>query len=181
MILNDQRQLGKIRRGNIHAFEQLFHSYYQGMYAYALSLLHKPEICEEVVQDVFYNIWKNREAIRITKSWQSYLFRAVYNNSMMYLRKQQRERPLEEKLLQGTRDSEDPHLILQYEEAEDLVSDVLEKLPERCRQIYLMNRRDGLKYKEIAQQLDISVKTVEANMGKALKALRKVLEKYGQV
>jgi len=181
MVLKDQQQLKRIRRGDIASFEKLFHHFYSGLCVYAGSLVQKGEIAEEVVQDVFYNIWKNRDTLRISRSWQSYLYRAVYNNSMMYLRKMRRERPMEDQLASQMQiRSEDPADIMEFEEVTALVARTLEELPERTREIFEMNRQQGLKYREIAEQLSISVKTVEANMGKALKALRLSLRKYEQ-
>ncbi len=147
----------------------------------AMSLLGKPEVAEEVVQDVFYNIWKNRETLRITRSVQSYLYRSAYNNSMMYLRKMRREFFLEDgNSTDQAVDSPDPAQALQLNEVSELIASTLERLPERTRQIFYLNRQEGLKYREIADKLSISVKTVEANMGKALKALRSSMEKYEQ-
>jgi RNA polymerase sigma-70 factor (ECF subfamily) len=182
MILKDQHQLRKLREGDIGSFEKLFHLHYKGMFGYSLSLVRSVEVAEEVVQDVFYNIWKNRESLRITHSWQSYLYRAVYNNSMMVLRKSRREFRLEDEMvpeMEGS--SQDPSQEMQFQEVSDLVSVTLEGLPERTRQIFLLNRQEGLRYKEIAEKLSISVKTVEANMGKALKALKSSLQQYGEV
>ena len=131
------------------------------------------------MQDVFYNVWKNRESIRITQSWKSYLYRSVYNNSMMYLRKVRREISLEEGLFpEKAGGSPDPLQELEFQEVSAMVSDTIGRLPERTREIFLLNRQEGLKYREIAERLSISVKTVEANMGKALSALRNSMEKY---
>jgi len=179
MILKEQHQLRKIRRGDIKSFEKLFFSFYPGLLRYAETLVRKVEIAEEIVQDVFYNVWKNREAIRITHSWKSYLYRSVYNNSMMYLRKTRREIVLEEGLFpEKEGNSQDPFQELELAEVTAVVSDTVSRLPERTREIFLLNRQEGLKYREIAERLSISVKTVEANMGKALKELRSSLEKY---
>ena len=181
MIPKEQQQLKKIRKGDIDSFERLFHRFYSGLCSYAGSLVRKEEIAEEVVQDVFYNIWKNRESLKITRSWQSYLYRSVYNNSMMYLRKTRREFYMDERAsMEHAADSPDPAELMQYHEISELVSKTIENLPERTKEIFRLNRQEGLKYKEIADRLSISVKTVEANMGKALKALRINLEKYGQ-
>ena len=181
MVLKEQQQLRKIQKGDIQSFEKLFHRYYSGLCGYAETLVGKKEVAEEVVQDVFYNIWKNREALKISKSWQSYLYRAAFNNSMMYLRKMRREQPLNEG---GSLDPEvgtpDPSQLMQLNEVSELVSKTLKDLPEKTREIFRLNRQEGLKYREIADRLSISVKTVEANMGKALKALRNSLEKYEQ-
>jgi len=181
MVLKEQQQLRKIRKGDLDSFEKLFHQYYPGMCAYADSLLGKPEVAEEVVQDVFYNIWKNRDSLKITRSLQSYLYRSAYNNSMMYLRKMRREHFLDDgHTFDFEADSPDPSQVLQLNEVSELVSRTLEGLPERTREIFRLNRQEGLKYREIADRLSISVKTVEANMGKALKALRNSMEKYEQ-
>jgi len=181
MVLKEQQHLRKIQKGDIQSFEKLFHRYYSGLCGYAETLVGKKEVAEEVVQDVFYNIWKNREALKISKSWQSYLYRAAFNNSMMYLRKMRREQPLNEG---GSLDPEvgtpDPSQLMQLNEVSELVSKTLKDLPEKTREIFRLNRQEGLKYREIADRLSISVKTVEANMGKALKALRNNLEKYEQ-
>jgi RNA polymerase sigma-70 factor (ECF subfamily) len=179
MVLKEQQQLRRIRRGEIGSFEALFHTYYRGLFGYARNLIRSEEVAEEVVQDVFYNVWKNRESLRITRSWQSYLYRSVYNNSMMYLRKTRREYAMEEGNFpepEGT--SPDPSQEIQFREMSDLVSLTIEEMPERTREIFLLNRQEGMKYREIAERLSISVKTVEANMGKALRTLRESLEKY---
>jgi RNA polymerase sigma-70 factor (ECF subfamily) len=139
------------------------------------------EVAEEVVQDVFYNIWKNRESIRIRYSVQSYLYRSAYNHSMMHLRKMRREHFMEDLTsLEPELNAPDPAQVIQLDEVAELISRTLEKLPERTRQIFRMNRQEGLKYREIAEKLSISEKTVEANMGKALKALRNSMERYEQ-
>ena len=77
-------------------------------------------------------------------------------------------------------DAPDPSQVIQLDEVSNLITQTLEKLPERTREIFRLNRQEGLKYREIAQKLSISEKTVEANMGKALKALRNSMEKYEQ-
>jgi len=181
MVLKEQQQLRKIQKGDITSFEALFHHYYNGLCGYSESLVGKKEVAEEVVQDVFFNIWKNRETLRIRQSLQSYLYRAAYNNSMMYLRKMRREHFMEDlSRPEPFVDAPDPSQVLQLDEVSNLIAQTLESLPERTREIFRMNRQEGLKYREIAQKLSISEKTVEANMGKALKALRNSMERYEQ-
>jgi len=181
MILKEQHQLRKIRKGDINTFKNLFNRFYSGLLRYAVTLVRKEEIAEEIVQDVFYNVWKNRESTRITQSWKSYLYRSVYNNSMMHLRKTKREFSVDEGLFPEKEGSfPDPFQEMEYQEVSALVSKAIGDLPARTREIFILNRQDGLKYREIAEKLSISVKTVEANMGKALKALRNSLEKYRQ-
>ncbi len=182
MNLTEHRTLSRIRKGDIKSFENLFHHYYPGMCSYAESLIKKENVAEEIVQDVFYNIWKNRNDLRITSSWQSYLYKAVFNNSMMHLRKSKREMPLDERWAESqVQSSDNPAEELDAKELNAVILNTLQKLPERTRQIFNMNRFEGLKYKEIAEKLSISVKTVEANMGKALKALRSSLEEFSKI
>ncbi|MCF8346992.1 MAG: RNA polymerase sigma-70 factor [Bacteroidales bacterium] len=179
MTNRDLRQLKKIRKGDVKAFEQLFHLYYPGLCNYAGSLLRKPEIAEEVVQDVFYNIWKNRKVLNLHTGWHSYLYRSVYNNAMMALRKTRRELPLDEQWAESQLDAEDQSSEeLEAGELHTVMLVTLQQLPERTREIFSLSRFEGLKYKEIADKLSISVKTVEANMGKALKALRITLDEF---
>jgi RNA polymerase sigma-70 factor, ECF subfamily len=181
MVLKEQQQLRKIRKGDISSFEELFHQYYNGLCSYAQNLLGLKEVAEEVVQDVFYNIWKNRESLLIRQSLKSYLYRSAYNNSMMYLRKMRREYFMEDlSRPEPSMDAPDPLEVIQLDEVSGVILRTLEALPERTREIFRMNRQEGLKYREIAQKLSISEKTVEANMGKALKALRNSLERYEQ-
>ena len=179
MNIRETRILNKIRKGDVEAFESLFHQYYPGMCSYAESLLKHPEIAEEIVQDVFYNIWKNRTDLNIYASWQSYLYRSVFNNAMMHLRKNKKEQPLDEtwaaeQLHSGELHSEE----MDAREMNAAMIYTLESLPDRTQEIFRLSRFEGMKYNEIATQLSISVKTVEANMGKALKALRNSLEKF---
>ena len=179
MILSEQYQLRKIRKGDIQAYEQLFYRFFDGMFRYASSIVKTGEVAEEIVQDVFYNLWKNRESLRIHSSWKSYLYRAVYNNSLMYLRKHRMESISQETGGSGLESGlPGPDQQLQLEEMTQVVSATLDNLPERTRQIFNMNRNEGMKYTEIAKELSISVKTVEAHMGKGLKALRSSIKKY---
>ena len=179
MNIKETRILNKIRRGDVKAFEAIFHQYYPGMCSYAESLVSKSEVAEEVVQDVFLNIWKNRNDINIVVSWQSYLFRSVFNNSMMYLRKTKRETSLDESWARNiAQENSEPEDEMNAREMNAVIIFTLQSLPERTRQIFNLSRFEGLKYKEIADRLSISVKTVEANMGKALKALRLSLDEF---
>jgi RNA polymerase sigma-70 factor (ECF subfamily) len=181
MVLKERQQLKRIQKGDMASFEALFNRFYPGLCAYARSLVGTKEVAEEVVQDVFYNIWKNRETIRIRYSVQSYLYRSAYNHSMMHLRKMRREYFMED--VSGPEpemNAPDPSQAIQLDEVSGLIAETLENLPERTREIFRMNRQEGMKYKEIAEKLSISEKTVEANMSKALRALRKSMEKYEQ-
>lgn len=180
MKKNDQYILKQLRKGDIKVFESLFHSFHPGMLLYSISILKNRSLAEEVVQDVFYNIWKNRNEFLIKTSWHSYLYKSVYNNSLMVLRKKDRSMRLEEDTLKNIPGNGiDPSEEIDFNVLNSAVKKTLEEMPERTRNIFSMSRNEGMKYKEIAKQLNISIKTVEANMGKALRAFRLSLKDYG--
>jgi len=178
MRLKEQQILRRIRKGDLNTFENLFHANYPGMCSYSESLLKREDVAEEIVQDVFMNIWKNRENLKITTSLHSYLYRSVFNNSMMYLRKNKKESRLDIQWADSTSHPDDPVEEMNARELNAVIIFTLEGLPERTRQIFAMSRYEGMKYEEIAGKLGVSVKTVEANMGRALKALRNSVEEF---
>jgi len=180
MKINDRNILKQLRKGDIKSFESLFHQFHKGMSLYSISLLKNEMLAEEVVQDVFYNIWKNRNEFNLNSNWQSYLYKSVYNNSMMQIRKNKKEIRVEDEYLANIEDMKpDPSIEMDLGELNKTIESTLKLLPERTRNIFKMSRFQGMKYNEIAIKLAISVKTVEANMGKALKAFRVSLRNYG--
>ncbi|MBX2946716.1 MAG: RNA polymerase sigma-70 factor [Cyclobacteriaceae bacterium] len=155
------------------AFAQFFRLLYKPLMAACLPLIGSVELAEEIVSDVFCAIWKNRKTIQVHTSIKAYLFTSIRNRAFDYLRKLKREK---------STDLEHAHGIASPEESqEDLmetrvlterVESAINSLPPQCRTIFLLNREKGLKYREIAEQLSISIKTVETHMGRALKHLR---------
>lgn len=168
-----------IAKGNAKYFEALFKEYYTQMCRMALKYVKSPDIAEEIVQDIFYNLWKKRKDISINASIKSYMFRSVFNNSLQYLQHQNVVRKfVNEKQYLNNFEEYNPHEALKYNELLGVLNTALSSLPERTRSIFLYSRFEGLKYHEIADKLAISIKTVEANMGKALKHLRLTLSDY---
>lgn len=178
-MLHDYMVFGKIKEGDIKTFEQVFRQYYIPLCIYSSGITGRTEISEEVVQDVFYNIWKDREQIRILHSLKSYLYGAVKNLSLRYLENLSvQERYLQKAINNNPVSDPSPQEQMEYKELEHIINRTLNKLPERRMQIFKMHRMDGKKYKEIAESFSISVKTVEAEMTKAYKTLRQEIEKY---
>ena len=119
---------------------------------------------------------RDREKINIESSLNGYLFRSVHNKCLHYIEHNRVvERHAEDILNRQAEIQESPSDILNYKELQEKVARILERLPERCGKIFTMSRFEGLKYNEIAEKLSVSVKTVEANMGRALKEFRKEL------
>jgi RNA polymerase sigma-70 factor (ECF subfamily) len=179
-MLNDILLFGKIKEGDVRTFEEVFRRYYIPLCLFASGITGRKEIAEDAVQDVFYNIWKDREKIRVLHSVKNYLYGAVKNQSLRYLENLAvRERYMENLHHEGqTAREPSPQEYLEYKELEHLINIALNRLPERCMQVFKMHRMDGKKYKEIAAHLSISVKTVEAEMTKAYKTLRREIENY---
>lgn len=179
-MLNDLVVFKKIKEGDITTFEKIFRQYYTPLYLYAFSITGRKDVSEEAVQDVFYNIWKERENIQILRSVKNYLYGAVRNHSLRYLEQLVvQERHREHVWNNQTNEADlSPQELLEYKELENIITNVLNKFPERRLQIFRMHRAKGMKYKEIAESYSISVKTVEAEMTKAYRALRLEIEKY---
>ncbi len=171
--------LKRIQKGDLKEFERLFRELYSPLCLYANKYLQDRDKAEEVVQDIFYGIWKNRERLDIKVSFKSYLYRAVQNNCLQLIQ----HHAVEDKYKQYVKNEIshfqlDPVKEMELQEMNKVVEETLESLPERCKEIFSMSRFEGLKYREIAEKLQISTKTVEANMGKALQAFRKSLKQY---
>ncbi len=168
----------KIQKGDIRVFESLFREYYEQLCQWAYQYLNDRDASEEVVQDLFYNIWLKRESILFRTSVKSYLYKSVSNNCKMILRQKNRRTEIEAEMAKNTAVMESPENMLESDELNDVVNKTLDDLPLRSATIFIMSRFDGMKYSEIANELQISVKTVEANMSKALALFRKNLEEY---
>lgn len=175
-MMADRDIIRRIRKGDIGQFEFLFRYSYASLVNYTKTILKDTDTAEEIVQDLFYVLWRDRKKLNITTSIKGYLFRAVYNKSMHYIEHRKVVQEHAKKTKTSTSiDTDDPAEILKYKELHEKIAVIIAKLPERCARIFCMNRFEGLKYAEIANELSISVKTVEANMGKALKKFRNEL------
>ena len=175
-MIRDTEIIGRIRNGDIKEFESLFRSSYVSLVRYATTILKDHDTAEEIVQDLYFRIWQDREKLNIESSLNGYLFRSVHNRCLHYIEHNRVvDRHAEEMSYRQTESPESPSDILNYKELQEKVARILEKLPERCGKIFTMSRFEGLKYSEIAEKLSVSVKTVEANMGRALKEFRKEL------
>ena len=174
-MLNDLFVLTKIKEGDVKAFEGIFRLYYSPLCLYAASITGSMDVAEEIVQELFYVFWKEKEKLQVFRSLKSYLYGAVRNQSLQYCEHQEVRNRYRENVLSGN-----PQDQLEYKELEALINRTLSKLPERRLRIFRMQRFEGKKYAEIASALSLSVKTVEAEMTKALQTLRKEIENYTQ-
>lgn len=181
-MLNDLSLVHKIKEGDIHAFEQLFRAYYQPLLLYGVNIVKREEIVEEIIQDIFYVLWRDRSKIRIFQSIKAYLYKSVYNESLQHLKKTSvRERyhqTVQSRTVQPT--VETPEEALEAKELKELIESSLNQATKRQQEIYLSHREEGMTYAEIAQKHSVSIKTVEAEISKVLRLLRKSIEQYCQ-
>jgi RNA polymerase sigma-70 factor (family 1) len=175
-MIRDTEIIRRIRQGDKGQFESLFRSSYASLVRYAKRIIKDHDTAEEIVQDFFVRFWQEKEKITIESSLNGYLFRAIHNRCLHWIdHNKVVEKHKQEMSLKESVNNETPADIIQAKELQQKIATVLERLPERCSRIFCMNRFEGLKYSEIAEKLSVSVKTVEANMGKALKEFRKAL------
>lgn len=179
MTPQNTARLKAIRKGNIFEYELLFRAYYQPLLSYAKSIIKLDADAEEIVQDIFFVLWKNRKSLDIHTSFSAYLYKSVYNNCLQHLRREKIKLNFQmDKQNWNYHESMSPGEILQYNELYDKINRIVNELPENCQTIFKLNRFNGMKYSEIAEKLAISIKTVEANMTKALKHLRRQMNEY---
>ncbi|MFN8357935.1 MAG: RNA polymerase sigma-70 factor [Spirosomataceae bacterium] len=179
MQLTDSEVIEAIRQGNERVFEQVFRKYYASLCQYANSILKDSEDAEEVVQNLFCTWWEKRVFVDINVSIKAYLYRSVHNhclNRVKHLKIQDTYRQHNADVLEQTQVSATDQL--QYNELQQQLQQAIDRLPEQCRLVFRLSRFEELKYAEIAEQLGISVKTVENQIGKALKILRTQLADF---
>jgi RNA polymerase sigma-70 factor (ECF subfamily) len=175
-MISDAEKIRRIRQGDAGQFESLFRSSYVSLVRYAKTILKDHDTSEEIVQDLFCRLWQNKENIKIESSLNGYLFRSVHNRCLHWIEHNRVvDKHVREMANKDTDRVINPAEEIQYKELQSKIAHVLELLPERCGKIFCMNRFEGLKYSEIAEKLSVSVKTVEANMGRALKEFRNAL------
>ena len=153
-------------------FELIFKKNYSNLVLYTFKLLGDYNESEDVVQDVFFSYWKKKDELELSGSLESYLFGAVRNQCQNKIRHLSVIRSFKTQHAFEDRLAENPYNTLVGSEMEATIKKTLNNLPELTREIFKKNRFESKKYKEIAQELQISIKTVEAHMGKVLKAMR---------
>jgi RNA polymerase sigma-70 factor (ECF subfamily) len=165
------------------AFASLFKKCYTPLCYYAMKTVASREVAEEVVSDVFVKFWNNRHKIQVHSSFDSYLYRSVKNHSLDFLRSSLNEKFNKESLSEYhaeniAADYDTPIEQLSTQETTYHIEQAISKLPKQCQLVFRMNRIEGLKYREVADKLQISMKAVESNMTRALKQLREQLAYY---
>lgn len=160
-------------------FELLFRRYHKVLCSHAVRFVYSKEVAEDIVSDVFCRFWKTRAYESVNSSYRYYLFRSVRNEAYNYLKLEfHRFENLEDTAYNISGLSAQPDNVAQYEEVLRQVESLVESLPPQCRRVFLLSRFEGKKYQEIADELDISIKTVEVHIGKALELMRRGLKNH---
>lgn len=170
--------LARIARGDRGAFELLFREHYAALVRFGEGLLRSRELAEDTVQEVLLNLWRQRETVRVDDSVRAYLYRAVRNRALNHIRNERVRREAVPQLVLESREAEAGDAGLLETELETAVRAAVAELPPRCREVFELSRVRGLRYSEIAETLGISIKTVETQMGRALKSLRERLAPF---
>ncbi len=168
----------KLQVGNEQAFQVLFRKYYSALCVFARQLLNDSELAEETVQDMFVRIWEKRESLNIETSVKHYFFRSVRNHCLNQIQHEKIKKQYANMVLESAQSEFDPDQHYIEVGLVQRIEESIESLPPKRKEIFKLSREQGLKYKEIADTLNISVKTVEAQMGLALKHLREELKEF---
>ncbi len=157
-------------------FESVFRSYYDQLAAFAYQYVSNTDLAEEIVQEMFSNLWAKSDGITIKTSIKSYLYGSVRNACLNHLKHLKVQKQHQEYEMQKSDFQEVD--FLELDELQQKIDEALAKLPTKCREVFELSRFEEMKYKEIAVELNISIKTVESQMGRALKVMRDSLGKY---
>ncbi|MDP4679792.1 MAG: RNA polymerase sigma-70 factor [Cyclobacteriaceae bacterium] len=179
--MEDQSDIfvSRLRNKDKNAFEIVFNQYYKTLCGYANKYLDDTDVAEEIVQEVFVKFWEKCESIAPDSSIKSYLYRSVHNTCLNHI-KHLKVRDNYRQYVMVKMETESYNFFDDVEDTnlEKKIYDAIDELPPQCQKIFKLSRFEGLKYQEIADHLGLSIKTIEVQMGKALKVLRQKLRAY---
>lgn len=179
MELREHQLMDTLKAGDITAFEMLFRTYYQPLCNYAYTFVQDRDEAEEIVQSTFLSVWEKKETLEIQTAVKPYLYAMVRNACLNVLKHEKiKQQHAAIELAVAERSAESVARTVMASELETKIYQAMDVLPPQCRTIFKLSRFEELKYAEIAAQLDISIKTVENQMGKALKIMREQLKDY---
>lgn len=175
---DQDRLLAGLKSNNSIALKEIFESLYPLVYHTILRVVEETSLAEDLAQEVFIRFWNKRQKIDIKYTLPAYLKKMALNQALGYLRSNKSKFSDEVPLNEPLPATENPdHRVLDLELAEHMDA-AIDSLPERCKLVFRLSRFEGLSYQEISDALQISIKTVENQMGKALKILREKMKPY---
>jgi RNA polymerase sigma-70 factor (family 1) len=178
----DDAILLKLKQNDEQALELLFKTHYKALLRFAKTILKDASQAEDTVQDVFIKIWEKRQNLIINTSLKSYLYMAVRNHCLNALKLNERKYWMEEGMENDEKiASNDVENKLIAKSLQQQITQAVELLPDKCKLTFQLSRYENMSYKEIAETMNVSIKTVENQMGKALATLRNCLSPYLQL
>ena len=170
--MDDNDGVSALIQGDRKAYKRLFEKYYQLLLSYIISYTHNRSQAEDLVQQAFVDLWEDRRKLNPNKSPKNYLYAIARNRYLDSVNNQKRQSKLLESVWErALRERIEENTEIQEKRIEKLKI-VIESLPPKCKRIFELNKMDGLRYQDIAELLDISIKTIEAQMGIAFKKIR---------
>lgn len=170
---NDINLIYDLKKGESRAYTFLVNTYHHKLCIYASNLTNNSDLAEDIVQNVFMNIWKQKHNLKDDLAIKSYLYKSVYNEFINQYRKQKKVLPIEKKHFEAISNIIEEEDEVSLQKLITIVKSEIENLPPKCKQSFLLSKQDGLTNIEIAEYLDISIKTVEAHITKAFFILQK--------
>jgi RNA polymerase sigma-70 factor (ECF subfamily) len=182
---NEQQLFEKLRNSDEAAFRIIYNNYSSKLYYFVFEFIPLKDIAENIVQDTFVTLWNRRKDLKDDTNLASYLFTGAKNNALYRLR----DKKYRQKLFSNAMDASELNLntdalttvdtsAFAFQEIEQIIQETLSSLPPQCRKVFELSRVQEMKNKEIAEELNISVRTVEAHISKGLKAFKIALKDY---
>lgn len=186
MVFTEDTMIDQIKHGDIEAFERLYFDMQPRLYSFSRKFIDNTEQAKDIVQDIFVEFWEKKETIEVKTSIKSYLFRMIHNKCLNLIRTQKiqdrytsyTELKLKEAELYFYEDEQVGYKSIFFNEIEQIFNKVVHELPDSQREIFILSRQEGLSNKEIAEKLDISVRTVENHIYRSLKSLKENLKDF---
>jgi RNA polymerase sigma-70 factor (ECF subfamily) len=179
--MDDRKLFGKMQKGDVKSLEVLFDRYYNSLANFAFLFLKDEEASKGVISELFITLWEKRETIFIQDNLKSYLYKSVRNAVVSLKRKEKWTKVGFEEIEIGRIEAITPETLLLNKEFDEKIEKLLLDLPQKAGLVFRLKRIDGLKYKEIADILDISEKTVENHIGNAVKKIKTILEEHPEL
>jgi RNA polymerase sigma-70 factor (family 1) len=176
-LIDDEIFIKKAFETDVHkGFELLYNRYYKPLCSHAVRFVYSREAAEDIVGEIFFGIWKNQLYLNISTSFRAYLFAATRNRCLQYLTQEYgKAASLDSNSFQIAHENTSPEQILYYDDLQQQIQHSIVQLSPQCQKVFLMSRLDGKKNKDIADELQLAPKTVEAHITKALSFLKKVV------
>ena len=175
MNIPEDEIIQRLKKNDKKALTLVYNAYWKHLFLSSYNLLKNKELCEEIIQDVFIDLWNNREKIQIQISLKNYLYACTRYKVFAQFRKQKMVNVELYECLEQSLQFTNPETKLMHEELVEQVDAVVKTLPKKCQNVFVLSRHEQLSHKEIAKQLQISTKTVENHICYALKVLRAAL------